>query len=122
MSRLANPKQALATSEAPIGVVSGARMMEQPRQFAARAKLAGTAGEAESFAWLKAQLESLGLPAALLSHDAYISLPGSAHLACDGTGINAITQSMSRSSKPEGCSGELVDLGDGSDGAFAGRD
>jgi aminopeptidase YwaD len=122
MSGLANPKQALATGEAPVDAVSGARMMEQLRQFAAWTKLAGTTGEAESFAWLKAQLEALGLPATLLSHDAYISLPGPAHLVCDGTRISAITQSMSRSSQPEGSRGELVDLGDGSDGAFADLD
>ncbi len=122
MSGLTDPQQALATCEAPVDSVSGARMMEQLRQFAAWTKLAGTAGEAESFAWLKAQLDSLGLPATLLSHDAYISLPGSAHLVCDETRINAITQSMSRSSQPEGCSGVLVDLGDGSEGAFSGRD
>ncbi|UQR66673.1 M28 family peptidase [Bradyrhizobium sp. C-145] len=97
-------------------------MMEQLRQFAAWTKLAGTAGEAESFAWLKAQLESLGLPATLLSHDAYISLPGAAHLTCDGARINAITQSMSRPSQPEGSSGVLVDLGDGSESAFAAQD
>lgn len=122
MSALANPQRPLATSGAPVEAVSGERMMAQLRQFAAWTKLAGTTGEAESFAWLKAQLESLGLPAILLSHDAYISLPGSAHLVCDGTRINAITQSMSRSSQPEGCSGALIDLGDGSAEAFAGRD
>lgn len=114
MSVLANPQRPLATSGAPVEAVSGERMMEQLHQFAAWTKLAGTTGEAESFAWLKARLESLGLPATLLSHDAYISLPGAAHLTCDGARINAITQSMSRSSPPEGCSGALVDLGDGS--------
>jgi len=122
MSALADPRQAVATCEAPVEAVSATRMMEQLCQFAAWTKLAGTAGEAESFAWLKAQLKSLGLPATLLSHDAYISLPGSAHLTCDGTRINAITQSMSRPSQPEGCRGVLVDLGDGSESAFAGQD
>src|SRR5689334_20450704 len=122
MPALADPQQALATCEAPVESVSGARMMEQLRQFAAWTKLAGTPGEAESFAWLKAQLESLGLPATLLSHDAYISLPGAAHLTCDGTRINAITQSMSHPSQPEGCHGVLVDLGDGSESAFAAQD
>ncbi|WP_407118008.1 M28 family peptidase [Bradyrhizobium sp. LMG 9283] len=122
MSAPARPQQAFSTVKAPVDGVSGARMMEQLRQFAVWTKLAGTAGEAESFAWLKAQLESLGLPATLLSHDAYISLPGSAHLTCDGSRIGAITQSMSQPSQPEGCSGKLVDLGDGSADAFRGRD
>lgn len=122
MSAPARPHQALSMAKAPVDGVSGAHMMEQLRQFAAWTKLAGTASEAESFAWLKAQLESLGLPATLLSHDAYISLPGSAHLTCDGTRIVAITQSMSQPSRPEGCSGNLVDLGDGSADAFRGRD
>jgi hypothetical protein len=97
-------------------------MMEQLREFASWTKLAGTPGEAESFAWLKTQLEALGLPATLLLHDAYISLPGPAHLSCGGERIDAITHSMSRSSPAEGCSGTLVDLGDGSAGAFSGRD
>lgn len=122
MSALADPRQGLATCDAPVESVSAARLMEQLRQFAAWTKLAGTAGEAESFAWLKAQLEKLDLPATLLSHDAYISLPGAAHLTCEGTRINAITQSMSRPSPPEGCHAELVDLGDGSESGFAAQD
>jgi aminopeptidase YwaD len=122
MSAIADPRQAVTTCETPVEAVSATRMMDQLRQFATWTKLAGTASEAESFAWLKAQLESLDLPATLLSHDAYISLPGAAHLTCDGTRINAITQSMSRPSQPDGCSGTLVDLGDGSESAFAAQD
>jgi hypothetical protein len=47
MSALADPQQALTACETPVDSVSGARMMEQLRQFAAWTKLAdgGRSGE-----------------------------------------------------------------------------
>lgn len=107
---------------APVDEVSAARMMAGLETLAQWSKLAGTAGEAASFSWIKEQLDGLGLRTELIQHDAYISIPGPARLVVDGRTIPAITHSMSLPSPGDGLVGALIDLGDGSRAAFAERD
>lgn len=102
--------------------VSADRMMTGLRALARWPKVAGTAGEASSFAWLKEQLDQIGLKAELIAHDAYISIPGPARLVVDGRTVPAITHSMSLSSPEGGLTGLLVDLGEGARKSFAERD
>jgi len=105
-----------------IDKVSAARMMAGLGTLAQWSKLAGTAGEAASFSWIREQLDELGLQTELIEHDAYISIPGPARLVVDGRTVPAITHSMSLPSSDGGLTGALVDLGDGSRAAFAERD
>lgn len=102
--------------------VSADRMMDGLGVMARWTKLAGTEGEAACFAWLQQQLEACGLTTRLIAHDAYISLPGPAHVEYAGQRLAAITHSMAISSPPGGLAGSVVDLGDGSPAAFAARD
>ena len=57
----------------------------------------------------------------MLTHDAYISLPGRSLVQVDNTALRSITHSFSRAS-PDGVRGELVHVGAGGDADFAGRD
>ena len=56
--------------------VDGGSLMRHVGAFAQWEKLSGTAGEADSLRYIQAQLDALGFRTRLLSHDAYISLPG----------------------------------------------
>lgn len=96
--------------------------MRHTREFALREKYSGTPEELESFRYLQAQMESFGYRTRLLSHEAYISIPGLASVLVDDAPLKAITQSFSRSSPLDGLTGELVDLGDGTPADFAGKD
>lgn len=102
--------------------VSADRMMAGLETLAQWSKLAGTAGEAASFSWIREQLDELGLRTELIEHDAYISIPGPARLVIGEATVPAITHAMSLSSPAGGLTGPLVDLGDGSRQAFAGQD
>lgn len=106
----------------PLAEVSGERMMGLLGRMAQWTKVSGTATELECFHFLKDHLDGLGIPATVILHDAFISIPVSAHLTCGSDRFDAITQSMSRSSGPEGCVGDLVDLGNGSAAEFAAAD
>jgi hypothetical protein len=93
--------------------VSSDRLMAHMREFARRIKLSGTAEELASFRYLKAELEAIGYATQLLSHDAYISLPGPARIEIDGKTLTCITHSMSRSTPPSGVIGDLVYVREG---------
>lgn len=97
-------------------------LMAHLHEFARRVKLSGTTQEAESFAYLQARMDEYGYRTTLLSHDAFISLPGRARVEVDGAALQCITHSMSRSSGPDGVTGRLVDVGAGNAAAFEGRD
>ena len=73
-------------------------MMRHLEVFARRVKLSGTPEELESFHYLRDQLQSFGVPARLIMHDAYISLPGAARLVVGEFAPQCITHSFSRSS------------------------
>ena len=56
--------------------VDGGALMRHVGVFAQWEKLSGSPGEADSLRYIQAQLDALGFRTRLLSHDAYISLPG----------------------------------------------
>ena len=84
------------------------RLMAHITEFARRVKLSGTPEELESFRYLQAQMDSYGYRTQLLSHDAYISLPGAAKVEIDGKSLRCITHSMSVPTSAAGVTGVLV--------------
>ena len=98
------------------------RLMAHITEFARRVKLSGTPEELESFRYLQAQMDSYGYRTQLLSHDAYISLPGAAKVEIDGKSLRCITHSMSVPTSAAGVTGVLVYVGEGSKADFAGKD
>ncbi|SEC44048.1 PA domain-containing protein [Rhizobiales bacterium GAS188] len=102
--------------------VSGQELMRHCAEFAKRVKLSGTPEELESFRYLKACLDAYGYRTELISHDAYISLPGASRVEADGRVLESITHSFSRPSPTGGLTGVLVDLGEGIQADFASAD
>ena len=99
--------------------VDGAALMRHIGAFAQWIKLSGSAGEADSLRYVRAQLDGIGFRTRMLSHDAYISLPGSSRVQVDNRVLASITHSFSRAA---GVTGELVHVGAGNEADFAGRD
>src|ERR1700688_3511488 len=87
-------------------------LMRHLEEFARGVKLTGTDEELESFRYLQRCLDGYGYQTALLSHDAYISLPGAARLewtAGTERGVaRSITHSFSCSSPAGGTRGKVV--------------
>ena len=110
-----------ADLQALCDAVDGGALMRHVGAFAQWEKLSGSAGEADSLRYIQAQLDVLGFRTRLLTHDAYISLPGRSLVQVDNTALRSITHSFSRAS-PDGVRGELVHVGAGDDADFAGRD
>ena len=102
--------------------VEGPRLMKHLAAFAGWTKHAGTPGELDSLAYVRAALDGYGYATELILHDAYISLPGEASVTVAGETLRAITQSFSRSAPEGGLSGEVVPVGSGSPADFAARD
>ncbi|NLS17759.1 M28 family peptidase [Rhizobium sp. P40RR-XXII] len=98
------------------------RLMAHIREFARRVKLSGTPDELESFHYLQAQMDSYGYQTQLLSHDAFISLPGEAKVEIEGESLRCITHSMSVSTAAAAISGDLAYVGEGTEADFAGKD
>lgn len=109
-------------SKTMASAVSGPRMMDQLKTMAKWVKLSGTAEELEAFRFVKAEMDALGFATELLSHDAYISLPGKARVVVNGRELKCITHSLALSSPTEGTRGRLVYLGAGSEEAYAKQD
>ena len=105
-----------------VGQVDAGRLMDHCRQFARWVKLSGSADELSSMRTVQAALDGFGYRTTLLSHDAYISLPGEASVVADGTPLTAITHSFSIASPPGGLSAPLAFVGEGTATDFAGRD
>ena len=97
-------------------------MMRDLEAFALRVKLSGTADELASFQYIQGRLQDCGFQTQLLSHNAYISLPGKAGLRVGNEQIACITHSFSRASPAGGTRGELVYLGAGAPADFAAID
>ncbi len=106
----------------PMEAVSGAALMASCAVFAERVKLSGSANELASLQTIKAALDLDGYRTTLLSHPAYISLPGTALVDIDGQTVLAITHSFSLPSPASGLTAEIVYLGEGRPADFAGRD
>lgn len=100
--------------------VDGVALMRHIDAFARWEKLSGSPGEAESLRYIRGELDALGFRTELLTHDAYISLPGRSVVQVDNQTLRSITHSFSIAS--EGVSGELVYVGSGGDADFAARD
>ncbi len=94
-------------------------MMAHLREFARYVKLSGTPEELESFRYLEATLRGYGYRTDLISHDAYISLPGPARIETPDGLPRCITHSFSRPSPAGGLRGELVYVGSGRAEDFA---
>jgi hypothetical protein len=105
---------------APVSEVDGTALMASCAVFAERMKLSGTADELASIKTIQAKLDGYGYRTSLLSHDAYISLPGAASVVVDGVALTAITHSFSRPSA--GLTAPVVYVGQGSEAEFAGRE
>ncbi len=99
-----------------------ARLMAHIGEFARRVKLSGTAEELESFRYLQAEMDGFGYRTQLLTHDAFISLPGAATVGIDGGSLRCITHSMSVSTSAAGVTGNLIHVGEGTEADFAGKD
>src|SRR5579862_7071184 len=101
-----------SAEEALSGAVSAPVLMRHLEEFALRVKLSGTDEELESFRYLQRCLDGYGYQTALLSHDAYISLPGAARLewtaGADRGVMRSITHSFSCSSPAGGTRGRVV--------------
>jgi hypothetical protein len=98
------------------------RLLAHIREFSRRVKLSGTPEELESFRYLQTEMDAYGYHTQLLSHDAFISLPGRARVQVDGTDLRCITHSMSIASPAGGVRADLVYLGEGRAADFVGRD
>lgn len=86
------------------------RLMEITQGIARWVRLSGSPEELEAARWLQGVLDGYGLATELLLHDAYISIPGRAHLELqDGTRLACITHSFAAATPPAGLEGELVD-------------
>ncbi len=95
------------------------RLMAHIREFSRRVKLSGTPEELKSFRYLQAELDAYGYRTQLLSHDAFISLPGKAGVEIDGKALPCITHSMSISTPVGGIDAELVHIGEGHEADFS---
>jgi N-acetylated-alpha-linked acidic dipeptidase len=100
--------------------VDGRRLMAHLTEFARWTKHAGTKTELASLDYVKATLDSNGYATELILHDAYISLPGAAHIEVAGERFACITQSFSRSSPPDGLRGTAIAAGAGAPRDFTG--
>lgn len=103
----------------PVNTVDGSHLMAHCAEFARYVKLSGTPEELASLRYVRDQLDSFGFRTSLLTHPAYISLPGPARVAVDGADLVAITHSFSRPSPPGGLGGTLIYLGQGTEADFA---
>ncbi len=104
------------------GAVDAAAMFRHLDEFAKRVKLSGTAEELASFRYLQTVLDGYGYRTELLSHDAYISLPGRARIELGDERPDCITHSFSRPSPEGGLGGRLVYGGAGREEDFAALD
>lgn len=102
--------------------VSGPRMMAHLEVFDGHTKHAGTPTELESLRYVRQELDEYGYRTELISHEAYISLPGPARVQAPGREMVCITHSFSRSTEPGGAAGEVVYVGPGSEADFARAD
>jgi hypothetical protein len=90
--------------------VSRERLVAVTARLAGWVRHSGTPGELEAAGYLREMLDEWGLRTELLLHDAYISLPGPAHLeTVDGVQLPCITHSFAAPTPPEGLEAEVVD-------------
>ena len=74
------------------------RLLQHIGEFNRWTKHAGTPEELESLRYVEAEMRSYGYETQLITHPAYISLPGPASVERAGRRMRAITHSFSRPS------------------------
>jgi hypothetical protein len=99
--------------------IDGDRLMRHLAEFARWTKHAGSVGELDSLRYIRSRLDESGYATELISHDAYISLPGAASIEIGGRRLPSITQSFSRPSPPEGLSARVIAVGTGKPADFS---
>ena len=102
--------------------VSAERMMADLTELARWVKLSGTPDELASLRVVRARLDAVGYRTTLLSHDAYISLPGAARLVIGEWAPHTITHSFSRSSPAGGITAEVIYVKTGTPADLAAQD
>lgn len=102
-----------------LDLIEAGRMMADLEVLSGWTKHAGTASEAESLRFLERLMVEAGFATHILSHDAYISLPGKAELTVGQRQFRCITHSMAVPTGAGGVGGSLVDLRAGGAEAFA---
>jgi len=105
-----------------LDTVSQSHLVTFNQTIAQWTRLSGSADERAAAKYVAKQLKSFGYTTRILTHDAYISLPGKATLrvvAPEAREVPVITHSMGMPTGPGGLSAELVYAGKGSVGEFA---
>lgn len=108
-----------ASGSAALAAISQARLMAHVERFGRTTKHAGTPSELASFRDLATAMAALGFATELLSHPAYISLPGAATLRAGDEAIACITHSFAVSTPPAGLQGPVTYIGEGAPADFA---
>lgn len=98
--------------------VSAKRLMADVEALTRWVRLSGTPGELQALRYAQRQLKAAGCATALLMHDAYISLPGSASLTAIARRrapepFSCVTHSFSAPTAPNGLEGVAVFAGNG---------
>jgi len=99
-----------------LDLVSQLHLVEYNREIARWTRLSGSPDEQRAATYAEAQLRGFGYATRIVTHDAYISLPGAATLRLtrpETREVFCITHSMGRSTGPGGVSGDLVYVGKG---------
>lgn len=106
-------------ADAPYERVSPKRLMADVESIARWVRLSGTSDELEAFEYVRRRLRAAGCSTQLLSHDAYISLPGPASLTVTPAGgdgsatVPCVTHSFAASTGPGGLEAPAVYAGSG---------
>lgn len=99
-----------------MSAVSQSSLVENNRQIARWTRLSGSVEERNAAYYAAEQLRAAGYETRIVTHDAYISLPGATSLAVTHPAprdVFCITHSMGRSTEPAGVAADLVDVGKG---------
>ncbi|MGH2404057.1 MAG: M28 family peptidase, partial [bacterium] len=104
--------------DVPYDRVSRDRLMADVEAIAGWVRLSGTPEELAAFKYAQRQLRASGCRTQLLTHDAYISLPGPASLVVTSAGgerrdIPCVTHSFAMSTPPEGLDAPAIYAGSG---------
>ncbi len=97
-------------------------LMHHVEEISKYVRLSGEPEEREAFEYIARVLRGYGFLTRLLTHDAYISLPGPASLEVlspTPRAVDCITHAFGQSTPPQGAVAELVYAGDGSAQGYA---
>ena len=115
---MATRAKASSLEKSVLDSLSKDRLMKHTEQIARWVRLSGSPEEAQAFAYIRGVLEEIGARVESYAVDAYVSLPGEAHLEILSPvqeTIECITHAMAASTPANGLEGELVYAGSGMD-------